>query len=121
MRVDGRDAEIDDLEFLIGKLFAQEHFEITRCAQRRLRIAHGGGFAENKNALHVRRFLHREFERARPAREFRRKEALREPVVVDEIFFTVGRALNFEKCRIVAIARHAQNYFHQRQRQKRQG
>ena len=40
--IDGGDAEVDHLKFLAGKFFAQENSQVTRCADRRLRIAHGG-------------------------------------------------------------------------------
>ena len=64
VRVDGGDAQVDDLKFFSGEPLAQQHLQVTARAVGRLRIAHRGGFAENKNADGVRRFDRRNQKRS---------------------------------------------------------
>jgi hypothetical protein len=85
--VDSGGGGIDDFELSSGKTFAQQHFHVTGRAVGGLRIAHGGGFAEDKNACGVGFFFCRYEERARPAGQGRGKKSQGKGIAVGQEIF----------------------------------
>ena len=119
VRVDGGDAQVDHLKFFPRKSLAQQHIHVTARAICRLRIAHGCGFAEDKNTDCIRRFGCRKNERNRPARQLRREKSQCEILIVNEIIFVTNLDF-FEEPGRISVTGQPQSGFHSAEQQQRQ-
>src|SRR5207245_11619903 len=119
VRVDGGEGDVDHFEASFRKSFPQEHVQVTAGSERRLRIAHGRGFSEDKNAVCTRRFMNFHPDRTGIASDFRRKEPKAEVVILnEEVLILYPKPL--EKGGGITIARKAQGKFQSKEDSDRQ-
>ena len=119
VRVDGREGDVDDLEFFARILFAQQHFQVTIRAAGRLGITHRRRFTQNKNAERAGRLVSGHPDREGKARGFRRKKTEAEIIVLNVAILAADfEAL--EKMRVVTVAAQPQGNFQHAQQGHRQ-
>ena len=108
MRVDGGDAQIDNLKMRLRITRRQQGFQVTARAVGRLRITHRGGLAQDENSVGVGGLVYRHADRSQTARQLRRKKPEAEGFVVNEIL-AVADGDFLEQPRIVAVAAQSQS------------
>ena len=108
VRIDGRNAQIDDLKTGLGITPGQQGLQITRRGEWRLRFPARGGLAQNKNTIGAcgLRRLHHKW--TGPARQLRREKSQAETFVVDQKILA-AHADGFKKIRGITVARQTQS------------